>query len=230
MSSPTQKMLADPDAPLVPNRFREPLYHVIDDVVDESVAAKLGRWFCDHRHELSRGGDEFGNSRWNFEMLDVDRFAEVADAIKPIKKKLIELASDATLLDKLAVPEFDLRHIETHATLYHHGSHFNWHDDAPGPDGGLVPTRRITFTYYMHTEPKLFSGGELEFIDGTTVEPKNNRLVLFHPIQQHRVRPVECWSSHVLDGRWALVGWLHADAPDGWLERLPKLRGTPGEA
>ena len=41
-----------------------------------------------------------------------------------------------------SVPEFDLRHIEMHATLYHHGSHFGWHDDALGRDG-VQPPRRL---------------------------------------------------------------------------------------
>lgn len=224
--SPTRKLMAAEATPaFVPNRFREPLYHVEDDALDERVASGLGRWLHANRDKLIRGGDELGHSRFNYEILDVDRFA--AELVAPLKKKLVEVATDSKVLSALCVPEFDLRHTEMHATLYHHGSHFDWHDDAPGIDRELVPTRRITFCYYMHTEPKLFSGGELEFLDGTTVEPKNNRLALFHPIQQHRIRRVECWSAHVLDGRWALMGWVHGDPPKGWVERVPELRGRP---
>lgn len=227
-SSATRKMLTTigPKAPVVPNRFRDPIYHVDDDVLDESVCSGLGRWLFENRDKLERGGDELGASRFNYEILDVDKLAP--DLVAPLKKKLIERTADADVLEKLCVPAFDVRYIEMHATLYHHGSHFVWHDDAPGYDGELVPSRRVTFCYYMHTEPKLFSGGELEFLDGTTVESKNNRLALFHPIQQHRVRRVECYSAHVLDGRWALMGWVHGDAPDGWAERIPELRGVPG--
>ena len=222
--TPTRKLLAaDAKPAFVPNRFREPLYHVEDDALDESVSAGLGRWLHNNRDKLARGGDELGLARFNYEILSVDKTAP--DLVAPLKRKLVEAATDPKTLSALCVPEFDLRHIEMHATLYHHGSHFGWHDDAPDRDGELVPTRRLTFCYYMHAEPKLFSGGELEFIDGTTVEPKNNRLALFHPIQQHRIRRVECWSANVLSGRWALMGWVHGDAPDGWAERIPELRG-----
>ena len=227
-SSPTRKALAaEALPPVVPNRFREPIYHVEDDAVDTGAAEDLGRWLFDHRDKFARGGDEAGLQRFNYELTGLDEHAP-AELLRPFKRKLIEATADKATLEKLCVPEFDLRFVEMHATLYHHGSHFGWHDDAPGYDGELVPSRRLTFCHYLHSTPKMFSGGELEFLDGTTVAPDNNRLCLFHPLQQHRVRKVECWSSHVLHGRWALMGWIHGDAPEGWVDRVPQLRGKPG--
>ena len=41
------------------------------------------------------------------------------------------------------------------------------------------------------------------------------------------VRRVECRSSMAIHGRWAVTGWVHGDPPEGWLERLPSLRGRP---
>lgn len=216
----------DPRAPVVPTRLREPLYDVTDEFMPEAFAANLGGWLHQNRDRFVRGGDPEGKQRFNFELLNVDDYAP-AELFAPFKKALIEKASEPDVLEALCVPEFDLRLVETHATLYHHGSHFDWHDDAPSPEGQLVESRRITFCYYMHAEPAMFAEGELEFLNGETVAPKNNRLVLFHPLQQHRVRRVECWSAHFLHGRWALTGWLHGDAPDGWLERVPQLRGRP---
>lgn len=227
MESPTRKMLkAESLPPFVPNRFREPIYHVENDLLEAEAVGKIGRWLYENRDKLARGGDEHGAQRFNFEIIDVDTVMPT-ELLAPFRKALIAKATDPEILAKLCVPEFDVRYLETHATLYHHGSHFVWHDDAPGYGGQLMPTRRVTFCYYMHAEPQRFSGGELEFLDGTAIAPLNNRLVLFHPIQQHRVKRVECWSAHILDGRWALMGWVHGDAPEGWAERIPKLRGTP---
>jgi len=225
--TPTRQLMQmDPRPATVPNRFRDALVHSSDDVLPEEHCGKMGQWFYDQRAQLQRGGDEHGQSRFNHEILNVGDLAP--DLLRPLRNKLVELGTDSDVLRKLCVPEFDVRHVEMHATLYHHQSHFSWHDDALGADGVTpVLSRRVTFCYYMHTTPKMFSGGTLEFMDGTTVEPENNRLALFHPLQQHRVLPVECYSAHVLHGRWAIVGWIHGDPPDGYEERLPQMRGRP---
>lgn len=229
-SNPTRQALeAIGKPPLIPNRFREAVYHSTDDAMPPAFAGALGQWLHSNRDRFVRGGDDRGLARYNHELINVDECAP-NDLLAPFKKMLIAEASKPEVLDALCVPAFDLRFVETHATCYHHGSHFNWHDDAASATDSLVESRRITFCYYLHSEPKMFEGGGLEFLDGTVVEPKNNRLTLFHPIQQHRVNRVECWSSHFLHGRWALMGWLHGDAPEGWVDRIPKLRGAPSGA
>jgi len=227
-ASPTRETLkADPKPPCVPNRFREPLFHTVDSAMPEDWLAAAGQWLFSKRDKFTRGGDDQGLVRFNYEWCDLDKNPDATDLLAPLKKKIIAQIGDKAVLDKLAVPEFDLRYLEMHATMHHHGSHFTWHDDAPGYDQEIVPSRRVTFCYYMHSDPKMFEGGELEFLDGTQVAPQNNRLVLFHPVQQHKVNKVNCWSSHFLHGRWCIMGWIHGDPPEGWLERLPELRGTP---
>jgi len=226
--TPTRQLMRmDAQPAFVPNRFREALIHQTDEALTDDDSAALGQWLFDHRDRLQRGGDEHGEGRFNYEILSIEKHAP--DLLRPLRRRLLELVADGDVLDQVCVPAFDVRFLEMHATLYHHGSHFGWHDDAPGPDGHTpVLTRRISFCYYMHSTPKMFSGGELEFMDGTSTKPENNRLVMFHPLQQHRVLPVECWSAHVLHGRWAITGWLHGDPPEGYAERLPQMRGQPG--
>ena len=224
--TPTRKLMQMPEQPAaVPNRFREALVHVAEDALADSDSAKLGQWLYEHRDRLQRGGDELGQHRFNHELLHVEKHAP--EMLRPLRAKLIEQIADAEVMHRLCVPQFDLRGIEMHATLYHHGAHFVWHDDAVTVDGKIVPSRRLSFCYYMHSTPRMFNGGALEFMDGTEIKPYNNRLVLFHPLQQHRVLPVECWSSHILHGRWAITGWLHGDAPEGYEERIPLMRGEP---
>lgn len=196
--------------------------HVIDDAMPLDFSAELSRWIDANRRLFVRGGDEAGEERFNYEVTDVEQHF---DGMAPFQKTISERYPEA--LDACFVDDFDLRFVEMHATCHHHENFFVWHDDACGYDGRIVETRRLTFCYYMHTDPKMFSGGELEFLDGTRVEPKNNRLVFFHPLQQHQVRRVECWSARPLHGRWALMGWIHGDPPPGYREAVPQLRGRP---
>lgn len=210
-------------APLVPERFRKPLFEAVEDLMPAEWTHAMGVWFRAHMGEFVRGGDPEGLSRFNWELCTIQDAAP--DLIGQFRARLTDAFPKA--LAACHIPDFDLRFIEVNATLHHHGSHFIWHDDAPGYDGAIVPSRRLTFAYYLHSEPKMFRGGELEFADGSLINPKHNRLVMFHPLQQHRVRMVECWSAEAVHGRWALVGWVHGDPPEGWVDRIPRLRGIP---
>lgn len=191
----------------LPERYRHALYHTVDDAMPSEWIADLSDWLYHNRMGFQRGGDVKGANRFNYEFTDVD---EECDLISEFRSALLEHMPEA--LKPCEVDEFAVNAIECHATLYHHKSHFCWHNDDLGQDGEPVATRRIGFAYYIHSVPKLFSGGQLEFIDGTRIEPDANRLVFFNPHQQHRVTPVECWSKDALDGRWALCGWVHEPA------------------
>lgn len=218
MTDPTRDALAaEPRPALVPTRFRTPLFHVVDDAVPSDVAAKLGTWLYAARGHLQRVGDDAGEFRFGFEIaLD-----DAADTLAPLRRRLLELAGDPAVLAKLCTPAFDVTGVDLRGSLLHHGGFDSWHDDTED-DPDLQ--RRLAFALFLHTEPKLFAGGEVEFLDGTTVEPKNGRLALWHPFQQHRERKVECWSAHVLSGRWAVAGWIRGPAPEGWAEKVAALR------
>lgn len=206
----------------MPGRFRKALVAQHDNAMPDEFVSEVGRWLHHNTEKLVRGGDDAGAHRFNYELTELDKHF---DGLAPFHQMLTNLYPE--VLETVGVDDFDLRYIETHATLYHHGSHFTWHDDAPGHDGEFMFTRRITFCLYMHTDPKMFQGGELEFLDGTRVDPENGRLALFHPLQQHQVRRVECYSAEALHGRWALMGWLHGDPPPGYIDRAPAMRGSP---
>lgn len=204
----------------IPDRYSDALYQVVPDLMPAEFVNSAGDWLQANLRQFVRGGDPEGVSRFNYELVEVDkwwpRIGELRGAI---------LRAMPAALEKCGVDPFDLEYVETHATLYHHGGHFCWHDDAPDYSGNFAATRRITFCYYLHSTPKMFTGGELEFLDGTLLEPANNSLVFFHPLQQHRIREVECWSKEALHGRWAFFGWIHGQPPPGYSR--PKLRGIP---
>lgn len=195
--------MSDTAAPALPERYRAARFTMFDNVMPAEWAGATGEWLHSQRGLFSRGGDD-GRGRFNWELLDVD---ELYVPITSLKAAITTRISEA--VKNVGVADFDLEYIECHATLYHHGSHFIWHTDHEGYNGDLAVTRRLAWCLYLHSSPKMFRGGELEFLDGTTVEPKNNRLVFFDPYQQHRIRRVECWSADFLHGRWALFGWIH---------------------
>jgi len=211
---------ADPKPPLVPSRFHRSLVHIVDEAMEKPAAAEMGGWLHDNRDRLQLIHNEQA-CRWEIGFLDA--FAgDQAAQVRAMVIANLEAAQGAC-----EVPAFDLTHIETHATCYHHGGRFDWHDDTVDYAGETSATRRLSFCFYLHSTPKMFEGGELEFMDGRTVEAVHRRLVLFHPVQQHRVRRVECRSAAAIHGRWAITGWIHGEPPEGWLERLPSLRGRP---
>lgn len=203
---------------LVPHRFRRPLHLVLDGAVSPKFESAVGPWLHARRLNFWRAGDEQGEGRFAWEMEHVDQadpelFAE-------LRRTVIEKLPEA--LEACVVPEFDLEGVEMHASVYHHGSHYAWHEDLEGPED----RRRLAFAYYLRTEPTMFKGGELEFLDGTTIEPESGRLAFWHPLQAHRVRPVECWSADLIHGRWAIYGWLLGAPPPGFAERYQRLRQT----
>jgi len=207
--------------PELPARYREARLAVFDDATEPGYLGEVGKWLQGQRAQFSRGGDPAGAERFNYELTGVD---ELWRGFGQARERVVDLLPEA--IEKVGIPDFDLEFLEMHATLYHHGGHFMWHTDRNGYDGLPVATRRLSWCLYMHSDPRMFTGGELEFVDGTIVESAHNRLVFFDPLQQHRVRAVECYSADFIHGRWALFGWLHGQPPEtAW--PTPYVEGIP---
>lgn len=182
----------------LPARYRRPRFMTWDEVMPHEWLGEVGEWMNHARGRFRQGGD--GQGRFGWELVNV---ADDLPAIADLKGAVLDRMDDALL--KTEVAPFEVAEVEAHATLYHHGGRFESHVDV----GEGVESRRLAFALYLHTSPRMFSGGELEFPDGTTVEPRNNRLVIYDPTQRHAIRRVECWSADFLHGRWAVSGWLH---------------------
>lgn len=214
-------MAADPTPAIVPGRFRRPLIHVVDEAVSEDVIRQAGECFHTHAAALQPFGDPAGELACGWELPDLDALApEVVTCVM----MAVFAVPAATMLEALAVPEFNVAGLDMTARLFHHGGHCGWHDGAEDANGDLAVTRRIGFELFLHTQPRMFRGGELDFLAGDSVEPVLGRLVLRHPLQVQRVRRVECLSAEALHGRWSIAGWVHGDPPDGWVERVEALR------
>jgi SM-20-related protein len=123
------------------------------------------------------------------------------------------------VLDQLGIEEFPVTHTEAQITASNDGDFFRAHCDDSDE---LIASRRITFVYFFHREPRQFEGGELLLHDSQgrgerhpssrsyqTVVPQQNQIVFFPCSLLHEITPVECPSRAFADSRFTLNGWLH---------------------
>jgi Rps23 Pro-64 3,4-dihydroxylase Tpa1-like proline 4-hydroxylase len=122
------------------------------------------------------------------------------------------------VLAQLGIEQFPVTHVETQITASNDGDFFRAHSDDSEE---MIASRRITFVYFFHSEPRKFEGGELRLHDSRggqqrlstgsyqTVVPRQNQIVFFPCSLLHEITPVDCPSKAFADGRFTLNGWLH---------------------
>lgn len=121
----------------------------------------------------------------------------------------------------LSAPHFRLGDFEIQLTASNDGDYFKPHADRTPEQAGAAD-RQITYVYYLHREPRPFAGGGLLLYGGrpdplvyvnarsvTTIEPRNNCLVLFASQRWHELDMVRCPSGNFADSRFTVNGWLH---------------------
>jgi hypothetical protein len=123
------------------------------------------------------------------------------------------------VLDQLGIEEFPVTRVEAQITASNDGDFFGAHSDDAQE---TIASRRITFVYFFHREPRQFEGGELRLHDSLgrserylstrsyqTLVPQQNQIVFFPCSVLHEITPVECPSRAFADSRFTLNGWLH---------------------
>jgi SM-20-related protein len=124
--------------------------------------------------------------------------------------------------EQLGVEEFPITHVEAQVTASNDGDFFGAHSDDSQE---TIASRRITFVYFFHREPRPFEGGELRLHDSRgsehrgagsyqtgsyqTIVPQPNQIVFFPCSVLHEITAVECPSRAFADSRFTLNGWLH---------------------
>jgi len=99
-------------------------------------------------------------------------------------------------------------------TTHSDGDFYRIHKDT-----GSHHHRVLSYIYYFHKQPKVFSGGELQLFDTdtkndcasttfTTIEPVHNSLIVFPSEYYHQVCTVNLASEDRLLGRHTINGWL----------------------
>jgi SM-20-related protein len=118
------------------------------------------------------------------------------------------------VLDQLGIEEFPITNVEAQISASNEGDFFRAHSDDAQE---AIASRRITFVYFFHREPRPFDGGELLLHDSgdapsrayQTIVPQQNQIVFFPCSVLHEITPVECPSRAFADSRFTLNGWLH---------------------
>ena len=118
------------------------------------------------------------------------------------------------VLDQLALEEFPITNVEAQITASNDGDFFGAHSDDAQE---MIASRRVTFVYFFHREPRPFEGGELRLYDSAndhrsgyqTIVPQQNQIVFVPCSVSHEITPVECPSRAFADSRFTLNGWLH---------------------
>jgi len=136
----------------------------------------------------------------------------------PLIRPAVESALAATGAARLFGLEADrLSPPDLSVTLHGPGDMYVPHVDR----GEGYDTRRLSYVYYLHREPKAFTGGDLVLLDGgsdalayTRLSPVANSLVLFPSDRVHGVTRLGSCPDDPLAGRWTLHGWFHAQ-PSG---------------
>ncbi len=165
--------------------------------------------------------------------LNMDREYQLADefdqekiaayrATSPLLKMLDTLLTDDkffSFLDAAPFPLNELRYCDywsTQVSRYGQKDHYRWHYDYIPNDTSRV----VTLIYYAHAQPKAFIGGELCLTNGllwgdelvseterATIEPKNNRLILFDSRFLHTVLPTQA-PAEFDKGRFSVNVWI----------------------
>ena len=125
------------------------------------------------------------------------------------------------ILLALGTPDFRLGDFEIQLTASNDGDYFKAHADQ-SPEQSGAADRQITYVYYLHREPRPFAGGGLLLYGGrpepfvyanvrsvTSIEPRNNCLVVFGSRRWHELDMVRCPSGKFADSRFTVNGWLH---------------------
>ena len=143
------------------------------------------------------------------------------EGVRQWMRPLIEecLQSIAT---RLGVAPFVTASIDIKCTVYGDQCFFKTHSDSIS-----FPTRRISFVYYFHHQPKRYSGGGLLLYDGDTADPSthchtrstrldpiDNSIVFFPSGTFHEVTRVVSPSGRLEDGRFTLAGHVITVAGD----------------
>lgn len=124
-------------------------------------------------------------------------------------------ASSPGLAEAFGVAPFAPGDVECQLTISRGGDYFKRHDDS-GCDS--TATRRLSWVYYAHPNPRRFDGGELVIYNARpvagakggayAVQPEGDLLIVFPSSCSHEVRPVRAYGPDVDDARVTLNGWV----------------------
>ncbi len=124
------------------------------------------------------------------------------------------------IFEGLKMPSIPFRTMECQISVHGDGDFFLTHTDNGLPN---IAHRTMSYVYYVHREPKRFTGGHLRLYKTVIhegfhsagdlvadIDPPRNGLMVFPSYIQHEVSKIACPSPDLADQRITLNGWLVA--------------------
>lgn len=139
--------------------------------------------------------------------------AEIRSRIAPKLRSLVP-----EILTRLRMDGIGRYRIELGLRVYLDGGFYAIHRDN-------YHWRKLSFVYFLHREPRQFSGGDLLLYDTSAdtgacstrgfsrIVPLRNSLVFFPSGCWHHVTLVQCGTDDFGDGRWVVNGHVAAVGP-----------------
>lgn len=172
-------------------------------------------YMCEHQAGFQPakvgGGKNHKKSRYN---PDARNNTDLSLKGSPLKKTIRDLIKVRLpeLIQRLGLAPFEASRTEVKLRAYHNGEYFRTHQD--GGQG-----RQISYTYFFHSEPTRFSGGELVAFDTDTttstfnhnftrIIPKRNSVFFFPSHYYHAVLPVETEDDDFMSARFVINGHI----------------------
>jgi len=119
----------------------------------------------------------------------------------------------AAILETLQEPLFRVGRTSASCVCFRNGSYFRRHVDVLKRRAGK---RRLTWVYYLNSEPKRFSGGDLLLgspgTDRAVLEPAHGKFVVFSSAIAHEVTTVSLDPDDFGDARFSITGFI-SDQP-----------------
>jgi SM-20-related protein len=131
------------------------------------------------------------------------------------QEKIKDLIPD--MLKQLQMPAFEVGEIEFKLAAHGNGAFFARHIDTAAHKKSRQP-RMISAVYYLHYQPKGFTGGNFRFHplpiksgndSHLDIAPDHNSLLVFPSWASHEVLPVCCADDNMKTWRFAVNCWIH---------------------
>jgi Rps23 Pro-64 3,4-dihydroxylase Tpa1-like proline 4-hydroxylase len=117
------------------------------------------------------------------------------------------------ILETLKIPPFRVGETNSSCVCFRNGSYFRSHFDVVKSAAGR---RRLSWVYYLNSEPKRFSGGDLLLgspgTERAVVEPTHGKIVVFSSAIAHEVTEVRLYPDDFGAARFSITGFI-SDRP-----------------
>lgn len=207
----------DSQANLAGARGSLPPHLLYRDFLPPHLAADLLEWANQNEARFRASTVSQGLERVDASIRVSRSIGAFGEVKEELRNRLLSMAPE--LIASLRVNPLRIEGAELEFVAHNDGAFYSRHiDTAIGARGLDENFRFISAVYYVHRQPKAFSGGALRlhrfgaqdaesFAD---IAPEHNLLVVFPSWALHEVTPVSCPSRAFADSRFAVNIWIYS--------------------